>query len=56
MENLSPEQTQTLRTAQKKRGRVILVILLVWIVGLFALTIVKGHQAEQQRAQTQGHD
>ena len=56
MEKLSPEQTQTLRAAQKKRSRVILLILLVWIVGLFALTIVKGHQAEQQRMQAVGHD
>jgi len=52
MENLSPEQTKTLRDAQKKRSRVIMLLILIWIAGLFALTLVKGHQAEDQRMQS----
>jgi hypothetical protein len=56
MENLSPEQTKQLRAAQKKRSRVIALIILIWIAGLFALTLVKGHQAESQRMQSGAHD
>ena len=49
METLSSEQTKILRSAQKKRSRVIALLILLWIIGLFALTLVKGHQAEDQR-------
>jgi len=49
METLSPEQTRAFRTQQKKRARVMFGIAIAVVVGLFALTIVKGHQAEDQR-------
>ena len=55
METLSPEQTAALRAAQKKRSRVIVVLILIWIAGLFVLTLVKGHQAEEQRMQSEQH-
>lgn len=57
METLSPEQTVTLRAAQKKRSRVVMALILVWIAGLFALTLVKGHAAMEMRAQpAAGHE
>ncbi len=49
IEELSVEQTTQLRVAQKKRSRVIALIIVIWIIGLFALTLVKGHQAEDLR-------
>ncbi len=51
METLSPEQTTAFRQSQKKRAWVILAIAVAVVVALFILTIVKGHQAEDQRAQ-----
>jgi flagellar basal body-associated protein FliL len=52
-ETLSPEATAQFRNAQKKRSRVVVVVILIWIVGIFALTLVKGQMAVAQReAQT----
>jgi len=50
METLSPEQTQAFRTQQKKRAGVIMGIAIAVVIALFALTIVKGHLAEDRRA------
>jgi hypothetical protein len=55
METLTAEQTHQLRAAQKKRSRVIALLILIWIAGLFTLTLVKGHQAEDQRIQNEQH-
>ncbi|HCM83370.1 MAG TPA: hypothetical protein PKW15_00020 [Alphaproteobacteria bacterium] len=48
-ENLSPQQTREFRAGQKQRSRIILVIILLWIAGIFALTMVKGRLAVEQR-------
>lgn len=53
---LSPEQTQEFRAAQRRRNGVILAVILVWIVGMFALTLVKGHLAVAQRMQQETHE
>lgn len=50
MEKLSPQQTQEFRASQKKRSRVIMILILAWIAGIFALTMVKGQIAMSQRA------
>lgn len=58
MEKLSPEATQQFRASQKKRSRVILILILAWIAGIFALTMVKGQIAMSKRAEQfrTGHD
>lgn len=50
MEKLSPEQTREFRAGQKKRSRIILILILAWIAGIFALTMVKGQIAMSQRS------
>ncbi len=54
-DTLSPEQTAAFRKNQKSRSRVIFLIAILWVAGLFALTMVKGHMAEDQRMQ-KAHD
>jgi len=57
MDQLTPEQTREFRGAQKKRSRIILFLILGWIIGIFTLTLVKGHIAVQQRdAQLETHE
>jgi len=57
METLSPEQTAAFRAQQKSRARVIMGIAIAVVIALFALTIVKGHLAEDQRGtQAQTHE
>lgn len=53
MEKLSPEATREFRAAQKKRSRVILMIILLWIAAIFGVTIVKGQIAVAQRGHAQ---
>lgn len=54
-ETLTREQTAAFRKAQKSRARVFILIAVLWVAGLFALTLVKGHMAENQRM-IQTHD
>ncbi len=58
MEKLTPRQTQDFRAAQKKRSRVVLAVIVIWIAGIFMLTVVKGQIAVERRAlnQTQSQD
>lgn len=49
MEKLSPDATRDFRTAQKKRSRVILALILIWIAAIYGLTMVKGQLAVAQR-------
>lgn len=60
-EFLSPQETQSFRAAQKKRAGVVAAIVCLWIVGIFALTLVKGQMAVEKRmaqpaAATESHD
>jgi hypothetical protein len=48
-ETLSPEQTAAFRAAQKKRAWIIMLLILLWIGGIFAVTLVKGHLAVAER-------
>lgn len=58
-EHLSREDTKKFRAAQRGRNLVIAALILLWVVGMWALTMVKGQQAvaeREQRDQIQSHE